>query len=460
MKIIIIGAGQVGSTLAENLAREYHDITLIDLDETRLQFIQDHHDIRTVTGTGCHPDILLAAGIEDADMLVSVTNSDEINIVACQVAHSIFDTPKKIARIRARNYFNKDYKDLLFSDSNMPVDVLIAPEQAVTDYVRKLVEQPGALQVLDFADGVIRMIGMRATKNSPLVDQKLKTLKEHVPKADARVAAIYRRNKAIVPSGETIIEDGDEVFFIAAKKNIKKVMSELRKAERPYKRIIIAGGGNIGYRLAVALETSLNIKIIEVNLERATFLSEQLNHTVVLSGSASDQELLLDENIDKTDVFIALTNDDEVNIMASLLAKRLGAKKVMTLITNPVYANLMQGGEIDVAISPQLATTSSVLAHVRKGDTGVVHSLRRGAAEALEFIVHGDVNNSKVVGKEIGNLVMPVGTTVAALVRDSEVIIAHHDVIIKNNDHVIVVVINKNKTKAVEKLFAAEPNLF
>ena len=460
MKIIIIGAGQVGSTLAENLAREYHDITLIDLDETRLQFIQDHHDIRTVTGTGCHPDILLAAGIEDADMLVSVTNSDEINIVACQVAHSIFDTPKKIARIRARNYFNKDYKDLLFSDSNMPVDVLIAPEQAVTDYVRKLVEQPGALQVLDFADGVIRMIGMRATKNSPLVDQKLKTLKEHVPKADARVAAIYRRNKAIVPSGETIIEDGDEVFFIAAKKNIKKVMSELRKAERPYKRIIIAGGGNIGYRLAVALESSLNIKIIEVNQERATFLSEQLNHTVVLSGSASDQELLLDENIDKTDVFIALTNDDEVNIMASLLAKRLGAKKVMTLITNPVYANLMQGGEIDVAISPQLATTSSVLAHVRKGDTGVVHSLRRGAAEALEFIVHGDVNNSKVVGKEIGNLVMPVGTTVAALVRDSEVIIAHHDVIIKNNDHVIVVVINKNKTKAVEKLFAAEPNLF
>ena len=460
MKIIIIGAGQVGSTLAENLAREYHDITLIDLDETRLQFIQDHHDIRTVTGTGCHPDILLAAGIEDADMLVSVTNSDEINIVACQVAHSIFGTPKKIARIRARNYFNKDYKDLLFSDSNMPVDVLIAPEQAVTDYVRKLVEQPGALQVLDFADGVIRMIGMRATKNSPLVDQKLKTLKEHVPKADARVAAIYRRNKAIVPSGETIIEDGDEVFFIAAKKNIKKVMSELRKAERPYKRIIIAGGGNIGYRLAVALESSLNIKIIEVNLERATFLSEQLNHTVVLSGSASDQELLLDENIDKTDVFIALTNDDEVNIMASLLAKRLGAKKVMTLITNPVYANLMQGGEIDVAISPQLATTSSVLAHVRRGDTGVVHSLRRGAAEALEFIVHGDVNNSKVVGKEIGNLVMPVGTTVAALVRDSEVIIAHHDVIIKNNDHVIVVVINKNKTKAVEKLFAAEPNLF
>ncbi len=460
MKIIIIGAGQVGSTLAENLAREYHDITLIDLDESRLQFIQDHHDIRTVTGTGCHPDILLAAGIEDADMLVSVTNSDEINIVACQVAHSIFDTPKKIARIRARNYFNKDYKDLLFSDSNMPVDVLIAPEQAVTDYVRKLVEQPGALQVLDFADGVIRMIGMRATKNSPLVDQKLKTLKEHVPKADARVAAIYRRNKAIVPSGETIIEDGDEVFFIAAKKNIKKVMSELRKAERPYKRIIIAGGGNIGYRLAVALEGSLNIKIIEVNLERATFLSEQLNHTVVLSGSASDQELLLDENIDKTDVFIALTNDDEVNIMASLLAKRLGAKKVMTLITNPVYANLMQGGEIDVAISPQLATTSSVLAHVRKGDTGVVHSLRRGAAEALEFIAHGDVNNSKVVGKEIGNLVMPVGTTVAALVRESEVIIAHHDVIIKNNDHVIVVVINKNKTKAVEKLFAAEPNLF
>ncbi|MBT4833360.1 MAG: Trk system potassium transporter TrkA, partial [Porticoccaceae bacterium] len=364
MKIVIVGAGQVGATLAENLAREYNDITVIDINENALRALQDRLDIRTVIGTGCYPDVLVRAGIEDADMLVAVTNSDEINIIACQVAYSLFHTPTKIARVRARNYTDPKYKNLLFNDKHMPVDVMITPEQVVTDYIRKLVEQPGALQVLDFADGVIQLVGLRAAKDSPLVGQELRTLKEHMPKADARVAAIYRKDRALFPVGDTVIEDGDEVFFIAAKKNIRKVMSELRRLEKPYHRLVIAGGGNIGFRLTRALEDQYNIKIIEYSPKRAAYLSEKLNRAVVLNGSATDQELLLDENIDKTDVFLALTNDDEVNIMASLLAKRLGAKKVMTLISNPVYADLMQGGEIDIAISPQQATTSSLLAHV------------------------------------------------------------------------------------------------
>ena len=460
MKIIIVGAGQVGGTLAENLAREYNDITVVDVDGKALRVLQDRLDIRTVAGIGSHPDVLVRAGIEDADMLVAVTNSDEVNIIACQVAYSLFHTPTKIARIRAYNYTNPKYYDKLFNDKHMPVDVMITPEQVVTDYISKLVAQPGALQVLDFAGGIIQLVGLRAVKNSPLVGQELRTLKEHIPHADARVAAIYRRDRALFPTGTTVIEDGDEVFFIAAKNNIRKVMSELRKLEKPYQRLIIAGGGNIGYRLTKALENDYNIKIIEYSKERSEFLSEKLNRAVVLNGSATDQELLLDENIDRADVFLALTNDDEVNIMASLLAKRLGTKKVMTLISNPVYADLMQGGDIDVAISPQQATTSSLLAHVRRADTVSVHSLRRGAAEALEIIVHGDEKSSKVVGRKIEDIQSPPGATLAALVRDGEVHIAHGNTVINSGDHVIVFVVDKANTRAVEKLFTVGFSFF
>jgi trk system potassium uptake protein TrkA len=460
MKIIIVGAGQVGGTLAENLAREYNDITVVDISEFALRSLKDRLDIRTIVGTGSHPDVLVDAGIEEADMIVAVTNSDEINIIACQVAYSLFHTPTKIARVRAPNYTNPKYKEKLFNDKHMPVDVMITPEQVVTDYIQKLIEQPGALQVLDFADGSIQLVGLRAAKDSPLVGQQLRTLKEHMPNVDARVAAVFGKQGALFPTGDTVIEDGDEVFFVAAKKNIRKVMSELQRLEKPYHRLMIAGGGNIGFRLAQALEDSYQIKLIEFSHRRASYLSEQLNKTVVLKGSATDQELLLDENINKTDVFLALTNDDEVNIMASLLAKKLGARKVMTLINNPVYAELMQGGGIDVAISPQQATTSSLLTHVRQGDMVCVHSLRRGAAEVLEIVVHGDEKSSRVVGRAIGDIKSPPGATLAALVRNGEVLIAHHDTVIESGDHVIVFVVDKNNTKAVEKLFAVGFSFF
>ena len=454
MKIVIIGAGQVGGTLAEHLDGEANDISVVDLDERRLRELQDRLDIRTVQGMGSHPDVLIRAGIEDADMLVAVTNSDEVNMCACQVAHTLFRTPTKIARVRNRSYTSKNNRERLFNDNNFPVDFLITPEQVVTDYIHRLVEQPGALQVLDFANGLVQLVAVRVVKGGPLLGQELRLLREHMPKVDARVAAIFRRDRPIVPEGDTVIEEDDEVFFIAAKKNIRKVMGELRRLDNPYRRLIIAGGGNIGYRLAKALEDRYNIKIIEFSEKRCEFISERLNSTVVLNGSATDQDLLLEENIDKTDVFLALTNDDEVNIMASLLAKRLGASKVMTLINNPVYANLVQGGEIDIAISPQHATTSILLGHVRRGDTVCAHSLRRGAAEAMEIIVHGDQKTSKVVDRAIQDIKSPPGATLAALVRDGEVIIAHHDTVVRNNDHAIVFVVDKKRTREIEKLFS------
>ncbi|MCK9467791.1 MAG: Trk system potassium transporter TrkA [Porticoccaceae bacterium] len=453
MKITIVGAGQVGGTLAEHLAGEANDITVVDINGNRLQELQDRLDIRTVLGMGCHPDVLLRAGMEDADMIVAVTSSDEINMLACQVAYSLFRTPTKIARVRAQSYANPRFRDKLFTAEHIPVDVLITPEQVVTDYIRRLVEQPGSLQVLDFANGIMQLVAVRAYNGGPLVGKQLRSLKEHLPKVDTRVAAIFRHDRSIVPKGDTVIEAGDEVFFIAARDNIRTVLGELRQQELPYRRLIIAGGGNVGFRLAQALEHDYNVKIIEFTRARCEFLAEHLDRTTVLNGSATDQDLLREENIDKTDLFLALTNDDEVNIMASLLAKRLGCRKVLTLIQNPVYADLMQAGEIDIAVSPQQATASLLLTHVRKSGAVNVHSLRRGAAEALEIIVHGDAKSSKVVGRKIEDIVSPPGATLAALERNGKVVIAHRDTVIENGDHVIVFVVDKRRVKDIERLF-------
>ncbi|MBV1871901.1 MAG: Trk system potassium transporter TrkA, partial [Gammaproteobacteria bacterium] len=278
-------------------------------------------------------------------------------------------------------------------------------------------------------------------------------LRQHMPSIDTRVAAIFRRDRAIMPEGSTIIEVDDEVFFIAAKNNIRAVMSELRKLESNYSRIIIAGGGNIGERLAEAIESRYRVKIIDHNINRCRYLSQSLNSTIVLQGSSSDQNLLLEENIEETDVFLAVTNDDEANIMSSMLAKRLGARKVMTIINNPAYVDLVQGGDIDIAISPQQVTIGSLLTHVRRGDMVNVHSLRRGAAEAIEAIAHGDENSSRVVGKAIGDIDLPEGTTIGAIVRGEQVLIAHDNIVIETDDHVILFLVDKRRIRDVERLF-------
>ena len=451
MKIIILGAGQVGGTLAENLANEENDITVVDTNLPRLRELQDKIDIRTIQGMASFPSVLKQAGADEADMLVAVTNSDEVNMVACQIAYTMFHTPSKIARIRQADYLGTDG---LFRNDAMPVDVLISPEQVVTDYINCLLERPGALQVLNFADGRAQLVAMKAYYGGPLVGQELRYIREHMPNIDTRVAAIFRRGNAIIPKGTTVIEADDEVFFIAARKHIRAVMGELQRLDDDYKRIIIAGGGNIGLRLAQAIEGKYKVKIIEHNIERCQFLSETLTKTLVFNGNASDKELLISENIEETDVFCALTNDDEANVMASMLAKRLGARKVMALINNPAYVDLIQGGEIDIAISPQLATISSLLKHVRRGDVVNVHSLRRGAAEAIEAIAHGDEQSSRVIGKAVGDIELPIGTTIAAIVRGKdEVLIAHDSTRIESGDHIILFMTNKKKIREVEQLF-------
>jgi len=450
MKIIILGAGQVGGTLAEHLASEANDITVVDTDGERLRDLGDRLDIRTVQGRGSLPTVLRQAGADDADMLVAVTNSDETNMVACQVAYTLFHTPTKIARVRESSYLT--HKEL-FDNEAIPVDVLISPEQVVTNYIRRLIEHPGALQVIDFAKGKAQLVAVKAYYGGPLVGQQLRQIRAHMPNVDTRVAAIFRRDRPIKPQGDTSIEADDEVFFIAARHDIRAVMGELRRLDETNKRVVIAGGGQIGERLAEAIESRYQVKIIEKNLARCRQLSDNLESTVVLQGSASDRDLMVEEGIAQADIFLALTNDDEANIMSSLLAKRLGTRRVMALINNPAYVDLVQGGEIDIAISPQLATIGTLLAHVRRGDIVSVHSLRRGAAEAIEAIAHGDTRSSKVVGKAIADIQLPEGTTIGAIIRHDQVLIAHGDTVIETGDHVILFVVDKKYIRDVEKLF-------
>jgi trk system potassium uptake protein TrkA len=451
MKIIIIGAGQVGGTLAENLVGERNEITLIDSNRETLQELQDKMDLQVVVGNGSHPDVLAQAGAEDAELVIAVTSDDATNMIACQICYSLFNTANKIARIRSSKILK--YQKKLFQNKSIPVDHVIAPEQLVTRDIARLIDYPGALQVLEFAEGKVSLVAVKAYYGGLLVGHALSTLREHIPNIDTRVAAIYRNGKPIRPLGTTVIEADDEVFFIAASIHIRAVMNELQKLEAPYKRIMIAGGGNIGAGLARILEKNHQVKLIEHSPQRAEYLASELDNTLVFTGDSSDQELLMEEHIDQFDVFIAVTNDDEANIMSSLLAKRLGVRKAMVLIQRSAYIDLVHGSNIDIAVSPQHATISALLTHVRRGSIDNVYSLRGGAAEAIEIVAKGDESSSKVVGKTIQSIKLPPGTTIGAIVRKDQVLIAHSNTKIKAEDHVILFLVNKRYISDVEKLF-------
>jgi len=451
MKILILGAGQVGSTAAFSLAREEaNEVTIVDKNPDVLRELQDRLDVRTVVGNASYPDVIERAGGRDADIIIALTNSDAINMVACQIAFTLFRTPTRIARIRARELMSREQ---LFGPDGIPVDVAISPSSLVTNYIEQLIRFPGALQVLDFADGRVRLVATRARGGGALVGHPLRELSEHIPNVESRVVAIFRGGRGIIPDGDTVVEEDDEVFFIAARKDIRTVLREMRKLDDPVRKVVIAGGGNIGLDLARALEATNQVKVIERDWTRARQISEQLSRAVVLHGDSADEELLLEENIDSADVFVAVTNAEEANILSAMLAKRLGARKVMALINKIAYAELVESGTIDVAISPQQITLGTLLAHVRRGDVVKVHSLRRGAAEAIEAVAHGNARESRVVGRLIDEIRLPRGATISAIVRGDEVLMAHHDTRIEPDDHVIVFVADKKTLPRVEKLF-------
>ena len=481
MNIHLVGAGRVGESVAESLASEQNDITVIDTDPARLAVLQDRLDLRGVAGNGIQPSVLKEAGIEDADMFIACAPLDETNLVACKVAHDVFHVPTTIARIRSPE-FQEQTSLTTDKATGFAVDQVICPEDSVTRTIRKLIEYPVALQVLEFGQGLLSLIAVRAVAGGPLVQHGLAETPQLVPGADMRIVAIYRQDKPLAElDGKTRIEVGDEVFVLAATDKLPHVLGALRKMDRPVRRIMIAGGGKVGLRLARQLAGQMQIKILEVNRARCDYLATQLPADVlVLNGDSTDEELMDDENVQDMDLFLALTSDDEDNIMACLLAKRMGARRVLALINRKAYADLVQGTTIDIALSPAHAVIGELLAYVRRGDVEAVHSLRRGAAEALEAVVRGDKGSCRMAGRRIEEIPLPRGAQIGAIVRGlvtqrdeealalgdkrgdavPEVIIAHHDTVIQPGDRVIVFMPSKKQVREVEKLFQVAATFF
>ncbi len=450
MKIVVLGAGQVGSTVAQSLAKENNDVTVVDVNAAVLAGLNNRLDLRTVQGRAPFPEVMRRAGIEDADLLIAATSSDEVNMVACQIASSLFRTPTKIARIRAAEYAHESQ---LFCREHLPIDRIISPERLVTRHVQRLVEFPGALQVMDFADGRVQLVVVRAVEGGPMVGEPLRALPQHLPGVDTRVAALYRDGQAIIPRGDTVVNADDEVFFLAATEHARRVMHEMRRREGRTRRVVIAGGGNVGRALAENLERHYSVKVIERSDARADALSQELSAALVLHGDVSDHELLVEENIGEADFFCALTNDEEVNILSAMLAKRLGASNVVALVNRDAYHDLMPQTMIDIAVAPNTITVSALLSHIRRGDVVAVHALRGGAAEAIEAIAHGDRETSQVVGRSISEIALPPDTMIGCIVRGEQVLMGHHDLVIESEDHMILLVADKSRMLEVERLF-------
>lgn len=486
MKIIILGAGRIGESVAENLVSERNDITVIDTNAERLRQLEDRFDLRGVVGNGVEPQVLADAGARDADLLVACAANDETNLVCCKVAHQIFQVPTRIARVRSPA-IQSDAE--LLGREGFAVDRVICPEDSLTRYILKLVDYPEALQVREFAGGRACLVSVRAVAGAPLVQHSIAELRECAPGTDMRIVAIYRRladepDRFIVCEGHTRIEPGDEVFVLSAREDIPKVLQALHRHDgtrRPVRRIMIAGGGRVGLRLARQLslpDRDLIVKVIERRPDQCVSLASELpSGVLVLQGDATDEDLLAEESVEHIDLFLALTSDDEDNIMSCLLAKRMGARRVLALINRRSYAELMHGTQIDIALSPAQAVLGELLAHVRRGDVQAVHSLRRGVAEALEIVARGDRKTSRVVGRTVAEIKLPREAHFGLIVRglpdveegatlpeiapgDVQVIVPHAETVVENNDHVIIFIPRKRLVRDVEKLFAVSATFF
>ncbi|KPN71340.1 MULTISPECIES: Trk system potassium transporter TrkA [Neisseria] len=463
MKILILGSGQVGSTIATNLAQD-NDVTIIDVDEQALKKIGSKLDVQTIVGNGASPVVLEMAGAADADLLLAVTRSDETNLLACKIAADVFNIPDRIARVRQSDYmeYALDKDDLENSLQIFGVTDSIHPEELVTERLVALLSYNNALQVLTFADERAKMLVVEAHNGGLLVNKEISEINSHLSEGvDCQICAIYRNNRLIVPSAKTIIIEGDEVCFVADSRYVKTILRELRPLAQPTRRVMIAGGGNIGYRLAKQVENIYDIKIIENRAKRAEWLAENLDNALVLSGSATDENLLAHEYIDEIDVFCALTNDDENNIMSSLLAKDLGARRVLTIINRSRYVDLLEGNQIDTVVSPNLITIGHILAHIRRGDVVAVYPLRRGSAEAIEVVVHGTPETSALVGRRVSEVKWPNGCHFAALVRGDEVTMGHkEDAVMADGDHIIFFVSRRRVLRELEKLIQVKVGFF
>ncbi len=450
MKIVILGAGVTGSSVAGALASEENDIVVIDFNPLLLDALKERFDIATVAGNAAHPSVLEQAGVNNTDIVIAVTDSDETNMLACVIINALYSRPKTIARVRAIDYMKNP---ALFGPLGVPVDHVISPEQIVMQSIRNLIDFPGVLHISDFADGLVRLFSVRVVEDGVLTGKQINSLKERFTTGKIRVVSIFRHGKPQPINGESIIETDDEVFFVAPRQEVRKVLKELNKLEEPLKRIIIAGGGHVGKRLALALEQDHQVKIIEKDPRRAQKIANDLDKTVVLLGDCADESLLLDESIESADLFCAITDNDGVNIISASLAKSLGARKTICLLNHVSYTKLLPSTGIDVAVLPNQETLGSILKHVRRGDVAQVTSLCGGTAEAIEAIAHRGSGSNSVVGLPVNKVNFPDGIVLGALIRNQQVVSIHHDTVFEENDHVIMFAMDKKLVTNIEVTF-------
>lgn len=458
MKVIVCGAGQVGASIAQQLASENNDVTVVDVDGEVLRRIGESMNVQTVSGPASQPDILELAGINDADMIIAVTQADEVNMVACQVAHSLFNVPTRIARVRAQSYLQPEWADL-FSRDHMPIDVIISPEIEVARAVSRRLHVPGASDMISFADDRVRVVAVVIDPECPLIDTPLRQLTALFPEMSIRILGILRGDEIIVPSSDDQMLDGDEVYFAVDTAHLARAMAAFGHEEKEARRIVIIGGGNIGLFLATQLaqdHPNVALKIIEINQERAEFIADQLDGVVVLCGDALDANILNEASVRTAEAVIAVTNDDQINILSSLLAKRDGSQRAMTLVNNASYGPLMRSLGVDAVINPRAITVSRILQHIRRGRVRAVHSLRDGKAEIIEAEA---LEASPMVGTPLRDLKLPHGLIAGAIVRGDDVIIPRGETVVKAHDKVVLFA-TKTMVKKVEKLFAVRLEFF
>lgn len=452
MDIVILGAGKIGTGIATNLVKQNYNITVVDLNAEKLQTLQSDFDLATVIGSASSPEILTKAGIKKDTIVLAVTNSDESNLIACQLCKNLFSVNRTICRIS-----NKAYLDHLDTLGGY-VDVPISPVSEITSHLLELIEHPGTEQIESFVGGEVKLVSVKAKKDGMLVNRALKSMKDDLPNIEASVTAIYRKNKPMIPDGDTVIKEGDEVYFLAKKEDVDAVVSEIRNQGERHKRVMIVGGGKIGFELARNIEDKLRLKLIEPDKDRCEFLSSELKKAIVLRGIGSDEDLLRTENIENIDLFCAVTNDDEANIMSAFLAKKLGVKKTIIILNNYSYINILPKGFVDVALSPQRLTVSMVLQHLYTVDiTQEVILKMASGVEAIAGVVHKNSFTEKYLNKPIKDLALPPGSSVGAIYRNNNLYTPSrsNDLLLHESDRLIIFISSKTEKDEITKLFVS-----
>jgi len=457
MRVIICGAGRVGYGLASRLAAENNTVTVVDLSSELIRQITTDLDVRGIVGHGSHPETLKRAGVENADMIIAVTYSDEVNMIACQVAHSLFDVPTKVARVRAQSYLENEYNDL-YSRENMPIDIIISPEIEIGRAILRRLNTPGAFNVVSFGEGRLQMLGVKIDEDCPIIDTPIKQIPGLFPGLHAAIVGIKRKDEIFAPLPDDPLNVGDEAYFITQSEHSGRLLEIIGRRDSKARHIVIIGGGNIGAYVAKELESvsGMRVRVIERNKEQAEIAAEALKRTVILNGDAMEASIQEEAGVDNSEMVICLTNDDKTNILSAVLAKKLGADHTISLINEVSMQDMQSELGIDMVIDPRASTISSILRHVRRGRILDVYSLEQGRAEVMEGEV---LDTSPLAGKSLRESGLTDGIAIGAILREGRVIYPEQDSIVKAGDH-IVLLAEKSAMKDIEQMFRVSSDYF